>query len=65
LVFLKESFISNDFCRGACGTNGDLFYDVWLNVNVNFDCGGDVGHVSFFKSIEGRDRVFELVNMPR
>jgi hypothetical protein len=31
--------------------NGDLFYDAWFNGNVNFDCGGDVGHVSFFKSI--------------
>jgi hypothetical protein len=45
--------------------NGDFFYDSRFNGNVNFDGGGDVGHVSFFKSIWGRDRVVEPVYMPR
>jgi hypothetical protein len=40
LVLLKESFVSNDFSRGACGAIVDLFYDVWFNGNVNVDCGG-------------------------
>ena len=56
---MKESFVSCEFLRGACGANGDFFYDAWFNVNVNFDYGGDVGHVPFFKIIGGRDRVFE------
>jgi hypothetical protein len=32
--------------------------------NINFDSGGNVGHVAFFKSIVGRDRVGEPVYMP-
>jgi hypothetical protein len=56
---LKESFVSNTFFRGACSANGDFFYDSWLNGNVNFDSGGNVVHVSFFKRIWGRDRVIE------
>jgi hypothetical protein len=59
LVFLKESFVRNEFFRGACGANGDLFYDSWFNGNANFDYGGDVGHVSIFKT----DSVVELVYM--
>jgi hypothetical protein len=61
---LKESFVRNDFFRGAYSTHGDVFYDAWFNGNVNFDCGGYLGHVSFFKIIGGRDGVFEPVNMP-
>jgi hypothetical protein len=64
-VFLKEGFVSNDFFRGACSANGDLFYDSWFNGNVNFDFGGDVGHVSFFKIFGGKNMVFEPVNMPQ
>jgi hypothetical protein len=63
-VFLKESFVSNDLFRGACGTYGDLFYNVWFNGNVNFDSGGDIGHVPLFKIMGGRDRIFEPVNVP-
>jgi hypothetical protein len=44
--------------------NGDFLYDSWFNGNVNFDSGGNVGHVAFFKSIGGRDRVVEPVYMP-
>jgi hypothetical protein len=62
---LKEVFVSNDLFRGACNANGELFYDAWFDVNFNFYYGRDVGHVSFFKSIRGRDRVVELVNVPR
>jgi hypothetical protein len=61
---LKERFVSNEFFRGACDANGDFFYDSLFNGNVNFDSGGDVGHVSFFKIIWGRDRVVEPVYMP-
>jgi hypothetical protein len=60
----ERDLIRNDFYRGACITNGDFFYDVRFNGNVNFDDGGYVGHVAFFKSIGGRDRVFDPVNMP-
>jgi hypothetical protein len=50
---------------GACSANGDFFYDSRFNGNVNFDDGGDVVHVVFFKNIWGKDSVFEIVNMPR
>jgi hypothetical protein len=62
-VFLKESFVSCEFFRGACNTNGDFFYDSRFDGNINFDSGVNVGRVAFFKSIGGRDRVFELVYM--
>jgi hypothetical protein len=65
MVFLKDIFISNDLFRVACDANGDFLYDAKFNGNVSLDCGGDVGHVAFFKSIEDRDRVFEPVNMPQ
>jgi hypothetical protein len=32
--------------------------------NVDFDDWGNVGHVSFFKRIRGRNGVVELVDMP-
>jgi hypothetical protein len=60
----ERDIYKNKFFRGACGANGDFFYDSLFNGNVNFDGGGDVGNVSFFKSIWGRDRVVELVYMP-
>jgi hypothetical protein len=61
---LKESFVSYEFLRGACDTNGDFFYDPWFDGNVDFDGGGNVEHVTFFKRIEGRDRFVEPVYMP-
>jgi hypothetical protein len=61
---LKESFIRYEFLRGACGSNGDFFYDSLFDGNVNLDSGGDIGHVSFFKRIWGKDRVVEPVYMP-
>jgi hypothetical protein len=61
---MKESFVSYEFFRGSCNANGDLFYDPWFDGNVNFDSGGNIGHVSFFKSIRGMDRVVEPVYMP-
>jgi hypothetical protein len=64
LVFLKEIFVSCEFLRGACDVNGDLFYNSWFDGNVDFNGGGYIGHVSFFKSIWGRDRVVELVYIP-
>jgi hypothetical protein len=63
-VFLKERFVSCEFLRGACDTNGDFLYDPWFDENVNFDSGGNIGHAAFFKSIRGRDRVVEPVYMP-
>jgi hypothetical protein len=65
LVFLKERFVSCEFLGGTCGVNGDFLYDFWFDGNVDFDSGGNVGHVSFFKSIGGRDRVIEAIYMPR
>ena len=41
-----------------------VFYDSQFDGNVDFDDGGDIGHVSLFKIIWGRDRVFELVYIP-
>jgi hypothetical protein len=48
-ILEREIYI--EFFRGVCDANGDFFYDSLFNGNVNFDGGGDVGHVSFFKSI--------------
>jgi hypothetical protein len=62
---LKERFVSCEFLRGACGSNGDFFYDACFYGNVNFDNGGNVGHVSFFKTIRSEDRVIEPVYVPR
>jgi hypothetical protein len=56
--------VSCEFLRGSCSSNGDFFYDSQFDGNVDFDGGGDIGHVAFFKSIWGRDRVVELVYIP-
>jgi hypothetical protein len=32
--------------------------------NSDFDGGGNVDHIAFFKSIRGRDRVVKPVDMP-
>jgi hypothetical protein len=63
-VLLEENFVSYKFFRRACGTNGDFFYDSKFDGNTNLDSGGNFGHVSFFKSIKGGDRVIEPVYMP-
>jgi hypothetical protein len=64
-VFLKECFVSGEFLRGACDANGDFFDDSKFDGNVDFDSGGNVVHVAFFKSIGGIDKVVEPVYMPR
>jgi hypothetical protein len=64
LVFLKKRFVSCDFLRGACSANGDFLYDSRFDGSVNFDSGGDIGHVSLFQRIEGRDRVIEPIYIP-
>jgi hypothetical protein len=64
MVFLEEIFVSSMFFRIACGANGDFFYDSRFDGNINFDSGGNVGHVALFKSVGGRDRVVEPVYMP-
>jgi hypothetical protein len=64
LVFLEESFVSNEFFRRACSTDGDFFYEARFDGNINFDGGGNVVHIAFFKSIGGRDRVIKPIYMP-
>jgi hypothetical protein len=61
---LEERFVSDEFFRGAYGANGDFLCDARFDGNINFDSGGNVGHISFLKSVEGRDRVIEPVYMP-
>jgi hypothetical protein len=58
-IFLEESFVSYEFFRRACGTNGDFLYDSRFDGNIDFDSGGNVSHVSLFKSVGGRDRIIE------
>jgi hypothetical protein len=64
LVFLEERFVSDELFRRACDTYGDFFYRSRFNGNIDFDSGGNVGHISFFKSVWGRDRVIEPVYVP-
>jgi hypothetical protein len=64
LEILEESFVGSNFFRSACGANSDFLDDSIFHGNIDFDGGGNVGHISFFKSIKGRDRVVELVDMP-
>jgi hypothetical protein len=35
-----------------------------FNGNVDFDGGGNVGHITFFKSIRGRNGIVELIYRP-
>jgi hypothetical protein len=51
LVFLEEIFIGGDFLRRACDVDGDFLYDPIFDGNVNFDGGGNIGHISFFESV--------------
>jgi hypothetical protein len=63
-LFLKEGFVSCEFLKGACNTYSDFFYASWFHGNVDFDSGGNVGHVTFFKIIRSRDRVTETIYVP-
>jgi hypothetical protein len=63
-IFLEEGFVGGDFFRSACGANGGFIDDSIFYGNIDFDGRGNVGHISFFKSIRGRDRVVEPVYMP-
>ena len=62
---MEEIFVGYEFFRGACGANGDFLDDARFDGNIDFDSGGNVGHVAFFKIVGGRDRVVEPVYMPR
>jgi hypothetical protein len=50
LVFLKESFVSCEFLGGACGTNGDFFYDSWFDGNVDFMVGEILAMLPYSKA---------------
>jgi hypothetical protein len=50
--------------RSASSSNGDFFDDSMFSGNVDFDCGGNVGHITFFKSIRGRNGIFEPIYRP-
>jgi hypothetical protein len=63
-IFLEEGFICDDFLRSSSSSNGDFFDDAIFDGNVDFNGWGNVGHVSFFKSIRGRNGVFEPVDRP-
>jgi len=65
LVFLEESFAGGDFFKRACDANGDFLYNPRFNGNIDFDGGGNIGHITFFKSVRGRDRVIEPIYRPR
>ena len=64
MVFFEEGYVGGDFFRSACGANGDFLDDSIFYGNVDFDGRGNVGHVTFFKSIRGRNGFVELVDMP-
>jgi hypothetical protein len=61
---LEEGFIGGDFLKSASGANGDFLNNSIFDGNIDFDGGGDVGHIAFFKSIRGREGVVEPVDMP-
>jgi hypothetical protein len=63
-VFLEESIVGSDFFRRACDANGNFLYDSRFDGNIDFDSGGNIGHISFFESIGGMDRVCEPIYMP-
>jgi hypothetical protein len=62
-IFLEEGYVGDDFFMRSCSANGDFFYDSGFDGNVDFDGGGNIGHIAFFESIRGRDRVFETIYM--
>jgi hypothetical protein len=61
---LEERFVIDELFKRACGADGDLLYDDVFDGNINFDSGGNVGHITFLKSVKGRDRVIEPVYIP-
>ena len=64
MVFLEERFVSYEFFKRAGGVDGDFLYDSRFDGNIDFDSGGNVSHVAFFKNVGSRDRIVELVYMP-
>jgi hypothetical protein len=61
---LEKGFVGSDLFRSACSANSDFLDDSIFDGNIDFDGRGNVGHIAFFKSIRGRDRIFEPVDMP-
>jgi hypothetical protein len=60
----EEGFICGDFLRSASSSNGDFFDNAFFNGNVDFDGGGNVGHIVIFKCIRGRNGIVEPVYRP-
>ena len=62
---MEEGFICGDFLRSASSSNDDFFDDAIFNGNVDFDGGGNVGHVALFERIRGRNGIFEPIDRSR
>jgi hypothetical protein len=58
---LEERFVRDEFFRRACNADGDFLYDARFDGNIDFDSGENVFHITFLKSVGGRDRVIEPV----
>ena len=59
---LKKGFVGGDFLRSASCSNDDFLDDSRFNGNVDFNGGGNVGQVTFFKSVRRRNGVIEPID---
>ena len=60
----EKGFVGRDFLRSASCSNDDFFDDAWFNGDVDFDGGGNVSQISFFKSVGGRNGIVEPIDRP-
>ena len=62
--FLEESFVGSDFLQGAGCPQHDLFNNLGIGRDVDFDGWRDVVHVPFFEGVWCWDGVLEPVEFP-
>ena len=62
--FLEEGFLGCDFLRSAGCSDDDFFDDSRFNGNVDFDGGGNVSQVTFFKRVRCRNGFIEPIDHP-
>jgi hypothetical protein len=62
---LEEGFVCGNLLRGASGSDDDFFDDTTFDGNVDFDGGGNIGHITLLKSVRGGNRILEPIDSPR
>lgn len=60
--FSEERFILCDLFNWAWGSKRNVFNVTWNNINVHFNGGGNISHVSLLKGIRSWNQILEPID---